>query len=225
MGIQGTSIRGREEGSINVLLIPLILAVVFFLASLGFGLWAYSSRQDYKNNVDQKIATAVEVAKQETATEKDNEFIEREKQPLKEYKGPASFGTLSVKYPKTWSAYVEEDASGVGVSGYFHPNFVPGTNSDANYALRIQVTNKSYADELRSFDGKVKQGDTQAKPYKPVNVENIIGTQLNGDIGDQKSGILILLPLRDKTIKVWTEAEQYQKDFFNNVMANFKFVP
>lgn len=216
-------IQSREEGSINALLIPLILAVVFFFSALAFGLWAYSSRTDYKNNTDAKIATAVEVAEKETATEKDNEFIEREKQPLKEYQGPASFGTLSIKYPKTWAAYVDESK---GVDGYFHPNFVPGVNSDTDYALRVQVADKSYADELKSFDGSVKQGKTQAIPYKPVNVEGIVGTQFTGEIGQNgETGTLILLPLRDKTIKIWTEADQFNADFFNNVMANFKFVP
>jgi len=219
-------IQSREEGSINALVIPLILAVVFFFAALGFGLWAYSSRTDYKDNTDAKIATAVEVAQKETTTEKDNEFIEREKQPLKEYKGPASYGTLSIKYPKTWAAYIDESSkSGTGIDGYFHPNFVPGVGSDTDYALRVQVVDKSYADELRAFDSGVKQGKTKAAPYKPVNVENIVGTQLTGEIGGQETGTLILLPLRDKTIRIWTEADQFNADFFNNVMANFKFVP
>ena len=215
-------IHSREDGSINLLIIPLILAVVLFLAALGFGLWAYSERTDYKNNTDAKIATAVEVAEKETATEKDNEFIEREKEPLQEYQGPPAYGTLSLKYPKTWSAYVDESK---GVDGFFHPNFVPGAASNPNYALRVQVVDRPYADELRTFEGNVKQGKTKATPYKPVNVENIVGTQLVGEIASQKSGTLILLPLRDKTVKIWTEADQFTDDFFNNVMANFKFVP
>ncbi len=219
-------ISGRQEGSINVLLIPLILAVVFFFAALGFALWAYAGRQDYKNNVDQKIATAVEVAEQETATEKDNEFIQREKQPLKEYQSPSSAGTLSIKYPKTWSAYVDQrDNGSLAVDGYFQPNFVPGVETGANYALRVQVTNSSYADELRSFDGRVKQGAAQAAPYKPVNVDNVIGTQITGDLGENKTGTLVLLPLRDKTIKLWTEGDQFRSDFFDNILANFKFTP
>lgn len=215
-------IKSREEGSIDILLIPLILAVVFFLAALGFGLWAYSERTDYKNNTDAKIATAVEVAEKETATEKDNEFIQREKEPLQDYQGPATQGTIVLKYPKTWSAYVDESK---GVDGFFHPNFVPGVATDPNYALRLQVVDKPYAEELKAFDSQVKQGKTTATPYKPINVDNIIGTQLTGEIDGQKTGTLILLPLRDKTIKIWTEADQFKEDFFNNVMANFKFAP
>lgn len=215
-----------QTGSINVLLIPLILAVVFFVSALGFGLWAYSSRQDYKNNADAKIDAAVQVAEKETATQKDNEFIEREKQPLKSYQGPASYGTVGVKYPKTWSAYVDETGKGeTGVDAYFHPNVVPSTNSDANYALRIEVVDKPYSDELRAFDSVVKEGKAQATPYRPVNVENIIGTQITGDIRNNKVGTLILLPLRDKTIKIWTEGDQFVSDFNDNILPNLKFVP
>lgn len=216
-------IQGRQDGSMNILLIPLILAVVFFLASIGFGLWAYSSRADYKDNTDAKIEVAVGVAQKQTATEKDNEFIQREKQPLKEYRGPASFGTLGIKYPKTWSAYIDENPN--GLDGFFHPNFVPGIGSDTEYALRVQVVNKPFAEEMQAFDSKVKQGKTQATPYKPVNIEDIVGTKLTGEISNQKTGTMIMLPLRDKTIKIWTEADQFNEDFFNNVMANFNFVP
>lgn len=216
----------RQEGSINVLLIPLILALLFFFGALGFGLWAFSSREDYKNNTDAKIAAAVEVAQKETATEKDNEFIEREKQPLKDFQGPASLGTISMKYPKTWSGYVDEsDQGSVGLDGYFQPNVVPGIDSGANYALRLQVVNRTYAEELQAFDSGVKQGKTKAVPYKPVNVENVVGMQLSGELGENKTGTLILLPLRDKTIKIWTEGDQYLGDFNDNILPNFKFIP
>jgi hypothetical protein len=219
-------ISGRQEGSINILMIPLILAVVLFFFALGFGLWAFSSRQDYKNNVDQKIADAVKVAQTQTATAKDSEFIEREKEPLKEYKGPSSYGSVSIKYPKTWSAYVDENGgSGALVDGYFHPSFVPGLQSNTGYALRFQVSDDTYAESLKDFDSDVKQGYTKAKPYKPVNVPNIVGLRLDGKLPDQKSGTLILIPLRDKTIKLWTESDQFSKDFEKNILANFKFSP
>lgn len=216
-----------QRGAMNVLLIPLIVSVLLFFGALAFGLWAYSSRQDYKNNVDQKIAAAVEVAKTETATEKDNEFIEREKLPLQEYKGPSSLGSVSVKYPKTWSAHVieAEGNSGNLLDGYFHPGFVPDTGGDTGFALRMQIVSENYAESLKQFDSNVKQGKTSAKPYKPVNVTNIVGMRLTGELPDQKSGIMVLIPLRDRTIKLWTESDQYARDFDKNILANFKFSP
>ena len=42
----------QQDGS--GLAIGLILVSVLLVAALGFGGWAFSGRQDYKNNVDQK---------------------------------------------------------------------------------------------------------------------------------------------------------------------------
>lgn len=216
----------NNKGALNILLIPLIATIVLLLASIGFGFWAFASREDYKNNVDEKVATAVEIAKQQTATEKDNEFIEREKQPLKEYAGPSSFGSVKIKYPKTWNAYVSEKQSGnIAVDGYFHPNFVPGVDSDASYALRVQVVNDTFDQQARTFDSDVKQGKTRAKPYVPKNVDGTVGLQFTGEIAPRKQGTLILIKMRDKSLKIWTEADQFEKDLFNNVLANLTFSP
>jgi len=36
---------------------------------------------------------------------------------------------------------------------------------------------------------------------------------------------MILLPLRDKTLKISTESQQFVGDFDNIILANLKFVP
>lgn len=221
-----SNLRSDERG-MNLLIIPLVIVLVFFLATLGFGLWAYSSRQDFKNNVDQKIAAAVDVATKKTATDKDNEFIQREKQPLKDYKGPEAYGGIQVSFPKTWSAYVDDTGKGSApLDGYFHPDYVPSVQQpNFNYALRLQVVNRSFSQELQTYDSQVKLGKATAQPYKPVNVPNVVGVKIEGEITTGKQGIMILIPLRDKTIKISTEAEQYKKDFNENVLPNFSFTP
>src|SRR3989344_4524267 len=95
----------HHKHHVNGWLIACIITTLLFIAFAGFFGWAYMSRQDYKDNVDQKIATAVEVAKKQTETAKDNEFLEKEKLPLQDYTGPSQYGSLNIKYPKTWSAY------------------------------------------------------------------------------------------------------------------------
>lgn len=215
-----------NNGAVNVFLVLFLTTLVFFFASLGFGIWSYLGMQDYKNNVDEKIATAVEIAQQETATEKDNEFIEREKQPLKTYNSPSTAGSLQVKYPKTWSAYIDERSeTRQSLDAYFNPNFVPDEDSDARYALRIQVTNESFDKEVKSYDTDISQGDVRAKPYKAANVDNVVGLQLDGEIESGVQGTMILLQLRDKTIKIWTEGDQFRSDMFDHVLANLTFSP
>ncbi len=213
-------------GAINILLIPLIVSVVFLFGVLGFGLWAYSSRQDYKDNTDEKITAAVEVAKKETATEKDNEFIEREKRPLKDYQGPSAFGGVEISYPKTWAGYVDDSGrGGNGIDAYFHPNFVPATNSDTNFALRVQVSDRSFDTELERLETSVRQGKLTSRPFQPARVNGVTGMRFEGEVERDKQGILVLLPLRDKTLKIWTEAEQYRTDFESIILQEFTFEP
>ena len=93
----------NEVGAINALLLPLILAVLVLFGAIGFGAWAFSSRQDYKNNVEAKIAAAVADAKVVEGKRKDAVFAEESKNPLKAYNGPSAYGSVTINYPKTWS--------------------------------------------------------------------------------------------------------------------------
>jgi hypothetical protein len=212
----------QEEGS---LFIPLILMSVFLLGSLGFGIWAYTGRQDYKNNVDSKITEAVEAANEKLATEKAAEFAEKEKSPYKTYQGPGTYGSMLITYPKTWSAYVSDKASGSNVlSGYMHPSYVPEVNSDVSFALRFEIVSSSYDSVLKTYEGNVKSGKLAVSAYRAPKVESILGSKLEGEITSKKQGVMVLLPLRDKTIKLWTEGQEFRSDF-NTVLKEFTFVP
>lgn len=215
----------NQRGAMNVLLIPLILLIVMFLGALGFGFWAFMGMQDYKNNVDEKVVAAVEVAKKETATKKDNEFTEREKEPHKTYQGPSAQGSILIKYPKTWSGYVDEGRSGSAVDGYFHPSTVPGTQSGVAYALRVQVTNRGFHDEVKSLDSAVRAGRARSSAYQPAKVDGVVGVRIDGEIRSGQQGIMVILPLRDKTIKLFTESDQFHGDFNNHILPNLSFTP
>ncbi len=216
----------NDRGSINTLLIPLIITIILLIATASFAVWAFMERADYKNNVEGKVKTAVGVAIKETETRKDNEFQEREKQPLTNYQGPSAFGSVLIKYPKSWSAYVDESGrSSSPVDGYFHPTTVPGIQSGTAYALRLQVVERSFSDEVKSFDNAVKQGKVRSQAYAPVNVKNVVGVRIEGEIIPKQQGIMVLLPLRDKTVKIYTQSNQFFNDFNTNILPNFSFTP
>ncbi len=70
-------------------------------------------------------------------------------------------GSIRFNYPKTWSGYIAtSDTTRLNV--YFSPLIVPIVKEGVTpYALRISVTNRSYAETVRSYqhlveDGKVK---------------------------------------------------------------------
>lgn len=226
-GMKLRPMSGNEHGAINALLLPLIAAVLLFIGALVFGMWAYGGRQDYKDNVDAKIAVAVAAAKQAESQAKEKEFAERDKNPLRTYTGPSEFGSISIQYPKTWSAYVADDNQGSPfVDGYFQPSVVPNIQSENSvFALRVQVVDANYSDELQAFSDAVNTGKVAVQPYAAPKVPKIVGSKVTGQLTDKLTGEKVLLPLRDKTLEIWTESTQYQPDFDNIIMANLTFQP
>jgi len=215
-------LRTSEDGS---LVLPLVLVVVALLGALGFGFWAFTGMQDYKNNSDKKAATASAAAVKAAEAKKDAEFAEKEKSPVKSYTGPATFGSIHFDYPKTWSAYIDEVGSSMPINGYFSPNFVPATASATQFAVRIQVVNSTYASTLRAFESNVKSGKSAVAAYRAPKVPDVLGSVVTGLVIDKKSGTMVILPLRDKTLKIWTEGSDFAGDFTNIVLASFTFVP
>jgi len=200
---------------------------LLFIGALIFGVTSFAGKQDYKNNVDQKIEAAVEVATKEVETKKDNEFAEASKSPVKNYAGSATYGSVNFEYPKTYSAYVVEKNSETSpIDGYFHPNVVPSTGDDnVKYAVRIRVIGSSYASVLKGFDQFVKSGKAKVSPFRAAKVPETLGSRIDGQLTTKDSGSMILLPLRDKTIQIWTESNDYMGDFNNFVVPSISFIP
>jgi flagellar basal body-associated protein FliL len=92
------SIHKNQNGALDALLIPLILAILLLIGAGAFAAWAFSSRQDYKNNTDQKITMAVTAAEKKTTETDTAQAAEAAKQPLKSYNGPEAFGSVVIKY-------------------------------------------------------------------------------------------------------------------------------
>ena len=215
-----------QRGAIDSWLIAFIVTLLITLIALGFGIWAFSGRQEYKNKVDEKIAIAVVDAETANSLKKDAEFAEKEKNPLRTYTGPATYGSLSISYPKTWSAYVDETAkSNLPLSGVLNPSFVPGLQSNLPVALRFTVSSSNYSSVVKTFDSLVKTGKIKVTPYKADKVPNVIGVRLDGEILTGKQGSMIIVPLRDKTLQVWTESPQFVPDFNTIILPNLVFVP
>lgn len=220
-------VKHSEAGVINALVIPFVLVILLFIGAAIFGVWSYQHMQDYKNNVDQKVQAAVTTAKQDESTIKDKEFAEKEKSPLRLYKGPSAYGSLRVQYPKSWSGYVADDSnSDPFIDGYFYPGIVPDvTNDTASFALRIQVSGESYSDSVAEFANQVDAKTVKVSPYKFKMVPGVIGSRIDGQVEEGKQGEMILMPMRDKTLKVWTNSDQFTADFKKYVLPNLSFSP
>jgi len=217
----------KQGGYVNGMLVSLISVSVVLVAALSFGLWAFLGRQDYKNNSDKKSAAAVAENTPKVQAADAARYAEEAKNPLKSHTGPGQFGSINVKYPKTWSGYVIEGDSGTqSVNDYFHPDLVPSiTDKDNSYSLRIQVFQQSYDTAIAAFNDEVNLKKATAKPYALPKVPTVIGTRIDGQIEANKKGSVIIFPLRNMTLKIWTESPDYLKDFDNIILPNLSFVP
>ncbi len=200
----------------NVLLVPVVLLVLLFIAATSFAVWAYNGRQDYKNNSDAKVANAVAANKQIVEAADAKQYAEAAKNPLKTYVGPDAYGSIRIAYPKTWSAYVDTTNTGTPLNAYFHSDYVPSVTSKLTYNLRVQVNATSYDHVVGQYTSMISRGTVTAAPYTLPKVPSVTGTVLTGAIflSDQTgSGTMVLLPLRDKTLEIWTESPSYLSDF------------
>lgn len=204
------------------ILVTGILAMSLVL-SLVFGVWAFAGMQDNKNNVAKKVAAAEEEQEEKTAAEKDAEYAEKEKSPLKSFIGSDTYGSVTVDHPKTWSVYADGGGN-TPVNVYFAPNFV-SANKDSLNSLRIQVIESSYNQEVAKYDDDIKNGKLTATAFRATKVPETLGVRLDGQITTGKTGAIIILPLRDKTVKIWTEAQDFLNDFNTFIVPSLSFVP
>jgi hypothetical protein len=214
-------IRNRQEGAINLLLASLIFTVVLLVSVAGFAAWAFTSRQDYKDNSDKKAAATAEVAVKNAQAAKDNEYLEKEKYPLKSFAGPDDLGKISFLYPKTWSGYVSTHSP----SAFIFDQDVVSANNNALHALKITIEDTQYNDVISQYDGQVEQGALTATAYSLPKVSSVVGVKFDGEVQTGQPGSLVVLPLRDKTIEIACQIPDRLKDFNKIVLPNISFNP
>jgi hypothetical protein len=220
-------IKLNHYGGVNGLLFPLVFCVLLLFAAIGFGVWANNGRAMYKNNVDVQIATAVASAKQRQVSVDQAQFAIEEKSPLSTYTGPEAYGSLVLKYPKTWSGYVDDTGNGSAlVDGYFSPQTVPSINASSSvFALRVQVENQPYSSVIQGIASQETNGTVTAKPYALPKVPQDVGLEVTGQLNNGGHGTEVILPIRNYTLAVWTQGSNFLSDFNTYVLPNLSFSP
>lgn len=211
--------RSSEFGAAHPLLITAIVLSVLTVGLGAFSMWAFVNYQDQKNNVDAKIAVAVSDAKREQTQADEAAFAEQEKQPTRQIIGPTDLGQVKFSYPKTWSVYVGKSSSST-YEAYFYPDVVPPTDSGTPFALRVSIVDTKYETVLGGFNDRVKNGSL--KP-SPVTVAGVDGTRFDGSFTSAVKGSMVLFKIRDKTLQVYTQSQNFQGDFDNIVLKTLEF--
>lgn len=212
--------RSHEAGMIHPLVITSVVLAVLTVGLGAFSIWAYLNYQDQKNNVDPKIAAAVATAKQQQTADDQKNFDEQEKLPNRQIIGPVDLGQVKLSYPKTWSVYVDHSGANNSYEAYFYPLVVPPLSSGTPYALRISIINNQYESVLGSFNERIKNGNLKASP---VSAEGVDGTRLDGAFTGNVNGAMVLYKIRDKTLEVYTQSQNFMGDFNNTVLKTLEF--
>lgn len=200
-----------ERGAANTWLILTMVFITTTIVAGGFLVWALLNYFDQKDNVDAKVATAVAEAKKEQADELEAKFLEREKEPNRQFIGPDDYGRLTFDYPKTWSVYVEKDTSDSDAFvAYLNPVSVPPISRTTQLGLRVTIETKDYDTVVEGYQRLVKSGDLKSSSIK---ADDQNGTKLEGAFSKDIRGTAVLFKIRDKTVTIRTDADTFKGDF------------
>ena len=217
-----------QRGSANPLLIATVLLAVLLVVAAGGFIWAYMSMTDWRDNTQAKIDSAVDAAKDQQQKDDQAHFEEEEKKPNRSYQGPSDMGSVRFNYPKTWSGYIAK-SNDSGLEVYFNPLMVSTVNPDVTpYALRIEVSNDNYADVLDDYQGLVEDGVATASTIiigKTDDFSGYEGVRVDGQLTDTINGSVVIFKVRDKTLRLYVDSQDYMNDFNNTVLTSLKFEP
>ena len=212
--------RRAERGAANHLFVAVVLLSLVSALAIGLAVWGIINYLDQKSNVDAKVNDAVATAKKEQADSDEVKFTARDKEPNRQFVGPDDYGRLTFNYPKTWSVYINKDASNGGTyEAYLNPVSVPAVSSTQQYALRVSIEEKEYASVLTSYDSLVKKGDLKSSA---VSADGSNGTRLDGKFTKDIRGSAVIFKIRDKTVTLRTDADTFKADF-DALIATIKF--
>ena len=196
-------------------LIKTIAIIILFLTTatfIGLFVWMNNQYTDVSTDVEGQIAAAVAEAKHEQEAKDLAQFAEDEKYPLRSFAGPADYGLLSFEYPKTWSVYVEQDATkGGDYSAYLNPLVIePITGMNVN-ALRVRIVNRTSEDVVAEYNESVEYGTLNVES---VTVAGYAAVRYTGIIpGTEFEGVIVIFKIRDKTAIMQTDAMIFVNDF------------
>lgn len=206
---------GNKKASAT--LIETIILIIVCLIAAGAVIFAVSYFTKYHNlqsnyNVEKESAVAEAVKARADADEA--AFLEREKEPYNEWSGPSDYGSLSFKYPKTWSTYLDKDGSnGSDYSVYFAPSVVNNINDlSSRYALRFKIYNMQYSEYVGNLEQDVESGKLSASTFNEQDGQ-LTGIRYEGEIDTDTVGIKVVIKVNDKTAVFRTDSENYRADF------------
>ena len=201
-----------ECGSVNGWMVGTIGCLILFLIAGSLAIWAYMQYSREKSSVNSKVAIKVAEGKREQAEYDWRKCSDDAKNLRVEFVGPTEYGRVSFMYTKTWSVYIANDGSDRGdYKAYFHPVSVPSiTNKNSRFALRLEIINKNMDTVLNEYQSRLKKGELTSSS---TEFNGISATRIDGTFEKELRGSVVLMKVRDKTIRFSTDADTFKPDF------------
>ena len=195
----------------TVAIVMLSLVAVTFV---GLFVWILLKYNEVNDDVNGKINLAVAAAKEEQQVEDEKEFAEREKNPYLNFAGPMDYGELSFKYPRTWSVFIETDASNGGdFRAYLNPGQVDPLSKNTVNALRVTIRNKDFASVAAEYQKAMDKKDSNLS-METITVGGAVANKYTGDIPNSDlNGYIVIFKIRDKTAVLQTDSVLFKEDF------------
>ncbi|MBQ3294292.1 hypothetical protein IJG98_01000 [Candidatus Saccharibacteria bacterium] len=190
--------------------------IIIFLALLTIGgaclaIYFYNEYKAASADVNSQVAAAVTAREKEITDELEAKFAEREKQPYNTFGGPADYGSLNFKYPRTWSVYVAKDAAkGGDFEAYLHPGQVNPISNTEPIALRVTIKSESFETANSRYKSLVQSGKLTSSV---ISVGGTDANRYDGTLSTNLVGSVVIFKIRDKTVTLETDAEIYREDF------------
>jgi Tfp pilus assembly protein PilV len=212
----------NRGGGVSPLLILVIVlgagALIFAVLTIMF----YSQARTATTTLDAQKAAAVAKAKAEQKTDDDAANTAANESPFRSYTAPVEYGSFEIKFPKNWSAWVDQEKSGTQVSLELNPDFVRRTNStDELYATRVQLIERTSDQYMTSYNSQVQRG---ALKKADATVSGQKAFDLTGSFQDKRTTRMVVVPVRDKVLVFINENSRYASEF-NEILAQSKIIP
>ncbi len=205
-----------------VIIVVSLIAVTF----IGLFIWIFMQYSEINEDMDGQINVKVAEEKEKMTEEFQKKFEEEEKNPYRSFAGPADYGELSFKYPKTWSVYIAADAvNGGDFEAYLNPLQVDPVGKDTINALRVTITNKSFDTVVAGYQRDVEKKDSGLTVESVMIGEgdSITANRYSGNIpGTELNGYIVIFKIRDKTVILQTDSVLFEGDF-NTLLSTIKF--
>lgn len=194
--------------------IAIVMLSLLALTFIGLFIWILLRYNEVNDDVEGKIAMARIAAKEEQEAYDEKKYAEEEKKPYLDFAGPADYGELSFKYPKTWSVFIAEDATNGGdFKAYLNPLQVNPISNKNIDALRVTIRNKDFESVAAEYQKAMDKRDSNLS-METITVQGAVANKYTGTIpGTEFNGYIVIFKIRDKTAILQTDSILFKDDF------------